>query len=76
MAKPIEIRDIPDALLRRLESLAALEEVSLPDYLLTQLRRIAEQPTIAEMTERLKKHAPTDPRPSAEEAVCAERDSR
>jgi hypothetical protein len=74
MAKTIEIRGIPDALLRRLESLAALEGMPLSDYLIAELRQLAELPTRAEMIERLKKLSATDPDPSPEEAVRAERD--
>jgi hypothetical protein len=37
---------------------------------------MAEQPTLAEMLKRLEKRPATDPHPSPEEAVRAERDSR
>lgn len=76
MPSMIQIRNVPEALHRRLKSRAALEGMSLSDYLLAELRRVAERPSLAEMIERLEKHAATDPRPSPEEAVRAERDSR
>lgn len=76
MANTIEIRNVPDALCRRLESHAALEGKSLSDYLLAEVRRLAERPTLAELRERLKKYTATDPVPSPEEAIRAERDSR
>jgi plasmid stability protein len=72
----IQIRNVPDALHRRLKSRAALEGMSLSDYLLGELRRVAERPSLAEMIERLEKHSATNPHPSPEEAVRAERDSR
>ncbi|MGH7061029.1 MAG: hypothetical protein ACREFH_11615 [Stellaceae bacterium] len=76
MAKTIQIRDPPDALHRRLEALAALESKSLSNYLVAELRRFAERPSLAEMVERLRRRTATDPLPSPEEAIRAERDSR
>lgn len=76
MSVMIQIRNVPDALHRILKSRAALEGMSLSDYLLGELRRVAERPTLAEMIERLEKLPPTDPYPTPEEAVRAERDSR
>ncbi|HEY1261098.1 MAG TPA: hypothetical protein VGF34_17755 [Stellaceae bacterium] len=72
----IQIRNVPEALHRRLKSRAALEGMSLSDYLLAELRRVAERPTLAEMRERLMQRPATDPIPSPEEAVRAERDTR
>ena len=76
MPTMIQIRNVPDALHRRLKSRAALEGMSLSDYLLAELRRVAERPTLGELRERLERRPATDPRPSPEEAVRAERDSR
>jgi hypothetical protein len=50
--------------------------MSLSDYLLVELRRVAEQPTVEELRQRLAQLSPTNPRISPEEAVRAERDSR
>jgi len=76
MSVMIQIRNVPDALHRKLKSRAALAGMSLSDYLLTELRRVAERPTLAEMRERLAKRPATDPSPSPEEAIRAERDAR
>ena len=76
MSVMIQIRNVPDALHRRLKSRAALEGMSLSDYLLAELRRVAERPSLAELRERLQKRPATDPDPSPEEAIRAERDSR
>ena len=76
MSKMIQIRNVPEALHRRLKSRAALEGRSLSDYLLAELRRVAEQPTVEELRQRLAQLSPTNPRISPEEAVRAERDSR
>ena len=72
----IQIRNVPERLHRKLKSRAALEGKLLSDYLLAELRHVAERPTLAEMIERLEKRPATDPQPSPEEAVRAERDSR
>ena len=76
MSKMIQLRNVPDALHRSLKSRAALEGLSLSDYVLAEIRRVAERPTLSELRERLKRRAPVDPRPSAAEAVRAERDAR
>ena len=49
----IQIRNVPDDLHRRLKARAALEGVPLSDYLLREIRDIAERPTPREMEERL-----------------------
>ena len=76
MSVMIQIRNVPEALHRRLKSRAALEGMSLSDYLLAELRRVAERPSLAELRERLERRPATDPYPSPEEAIRAERDSR
>jgi len=76
MPTMIQIRNVPDALHRRLKSRAALEGMSLSDYLLAELRRVAERPSLAELRERLEKRPATDPDPSPEEVIRAERHSR
>jgi plasmid stability protein len=76
MSTMIQIRNVPEALHRKLKSRAALEGMSLSDYLLAELRRLAEKPTLAELRERLEKRPTTNLVPSPEEAIRAERDSR
>jgi antitoxin FitA len=44
MSAMIQIRHVPDALRRRLKSRAALAGMSLSDYLLKEIRDIAEIP--------------------------------
>jgi len=76
MSKMIQLRNVPDTLHRSLKARAALEGMSLSGYVLAEIRRVAERPTLSELRERLKRRAPVDPRPSAAEAVRAERDAR
>jgi antitoxin FitA len=50
--------------------------MSLSDYLLREIRLVAERPTLEEMRARLESRPRTNPSESAEDAVRAERDSR
>jgi plasmid stability protein len=72
----IQIRNVPDSLHRRLKSRAALAGMSLSDYLLQQIREVAERPTIEEMRARLARRSPVTLSIDTADAVRAERDSR
>lgn len=61
MAKMIQLRHVPDDLHRKLKARAALEGLSLSDYLLEEVRRVAERPTLAELRHRLAQRAPVVP---------------
>jgi plasmid stability protein len=71
----IQIRNVPDGLHRRLKSRAALAGMSLSDYLLNELREVAERPTLDELRARLRSRSRTASLDAAA-AVRAERDSR
>lgn len=53
MSKMIQIRNVPDEMHRKLKSRAALQGVSLSDYLLNEISAVAEKPTLAEMVDRI-----------------------
>ena len=55
MGKMIQIRNVPEKIHRTLKARAAQAGMSLSDYLLRDLRKIAERPTIDEIRERLSK---------------------
>ena len=76
MATMIQIRNVPDGLHRRLKSRAALAGMSLSDYLLSEIRQVAERPTLDELRERLGRRPATSPSVSPAQAVRAERDRR
>ena len=76
MSKMIQIRNVPDELHRKLKARAALEGKSLSDYLLAEVRRSAERPTLAEMTERLAKRSPVRLPVSTASVIREARDSR
>jgi plasmid stability protein len=72
----IQIRNVPDSLHRRLKSRAALAGMSLSDYLLSEIRQVAERPTLDELRARLQSRSETSPSLPPAQAVRAERDSR
>jgi plasmid stability protein len=73
--KMIQIRNVPDELHRVLKSRASLAGRSLSDYLLEELRRTAERPTLDELRSRLSKRSPVSPSTTPFEAMRAERDT-
>ena len=76
MSKMIQLRHVPEALHRQLKARAAMAGLPLSDYLIREVRKIAEQPTVEEMRERLMKREPYRGRLSPTEVLRAERDSR
>lgn len=74
MHKMIQIRHVPNQIHNRLKARAALANMSLSEYLLNELRHLAEIPTKQEMVERLRQRRPVKPKVSPAEAVRAERD--
>ncbi len=76
MPTMIQIRNVPEALHRRLKARAALEGKSLSDYLLAEITEAAERPTVAELRARLAVRSPVSPSPEPARAVREERDSR
>jgi plasmid stability protein len=51
--KMIQLRNVPDLLHRSLKARAAMAGMSLSDYLLAEIKEIAERPTLAELRDRL-----------------------
>jgi antitoxin FitA len=58
MSKMIQLRNVPDALHRSLKARAAMSGMSLTDYLLSEIKEIAERPTLAELRDRLRTRKP------------------
>ncbi len=76
MSKMIQVRNVPDALHRTLKARAALAGMSLSDYLLSEMREIAERPTLSELQRRLATRSQVRLPESAAVAVRSERESR
>lgn len=76
MSKMIRLRNVPDALHRRLKARAAMAGMSRSDYLLSELKEIAERPTLAEMRERLHQREPVTLQLDTVRILHEERDAR
>ena len=76
MTTMIQIRNVPDALHRRLKVRAAMAGMSLSDYLLRQIRDVAERPTVEELRARLARRSQVRLPVDTADAVRAERDGR
>jgi antitoxin FitA len=70
----IQIRNVPNALHRRLKSRAAAAGMSLSNYLLQEIREVAKRPTIEELRARLQRRSTVAPVMDAAEMIRAERD--
>ncbi len=76
MSRMIQVRNVPDNVHRILKSRAAQAGMSLSDYLLAELRKIAERPTMEELRKRLQQMEPVNLPVSAAEMVREEREKR
>jgi plasmid stability protein len=76
MSKMIQVRNVPDGLHRALKSRAALAGMSLSDYLLAEIKELAEIPTLGEFKERLHQREPVAARIDTARLVREERDAR
>ena len=76
MAKMIQLRNVPDALHRALKARAAMAGMSLSDYLLAEIKEVAERPTLAELRERLNKRRPVSAQLDTSKLVREEREAR
>lgn len=76
MSVMIQIRNVPNELHRRLKARAALAGMTLSDYLLHEVRRVAERPSLEELRARLDQRSVAAPSVPPAQAVRAERDGR
>jgi hypothetical protein len=76
MSKMIQLRHVPDTLHRQLKARAALSGLPLSDYLIREVRKIAECPSPEEMRERLRQREPYRGKISPTDVVRSERDHR
>jgi plasmid stability protein len=60
MSKTIQIRNVPDDLHKKLKVRAAQAGMTLSDYLLSEIKQVAEKPTLSEMMERLRGLEPVE----------------
>lgn len=72
----IQVRNVPDSLHRTLKARAALAGMSLSDFLLAEIRRLAERPSMEELRERVRRRSAAAGTVSAADAVRQEREAR
>ena len=76
MAKMIQMRNVPDELHRKLKARAAMAGMTLSDYLLREVRYIAEKPTMEEILKRIEAAGPVITSITSAQAVREEREKR
>ena len=76
MSIMIQIRNVPEALHRKLKARAALAGMSLSDFLLAEVREVAERPTVDELRQRIARRTLVAPSVPPAEAVRRERENR
>jgi plasmid stability protein len=76
MSSMVQIRNVPPELHRRLKARAAIEGLSMSDFVLREIRKALERPTRQEILDRLRAQPVRRLRRSAAEVVRAERDAR
>lgn len=72
--KTLQIRNVPEDLHRKLKARAAMAGMSLSEYTLTELRRVARQPTRSEVLGRIASRPAARVRPAPVVAVQDERE--
>ena len=76
MSKIIQLRNVPDDLHRVLKAGAALAGKSLSDYLIAEIRRHAEYPTVEELRQRLRARTRIRPTVPPAQMIREERERR
>jgi antitoxin FitA len=76
MSKMIQLRNVPEELHRKLKARAALAGMSLSDYLIAEVRKLAERPTPEELAERVTRLAPVPVSVPPAEVLRQEREGR
>ena len=76
MQAMIQIRNVPEALHRRLKARAAVEGMSMSRYILREMERALERPSRRELLEAIRSQPELELNPSPAEVLRQERESR
>ena len=76
MSTMVQVRNVPTEFHRRLKARAAMEGMSMSDYILREVGKALDRPTRREVIERLRARPVRHLRRSAAEIIRAERASR
>lgn len=69
----LQVRDVPEDVRETLKARASAAGQSLSEYLLAQLSRMARQPTLDELTSRIRLRGAVEPEMAAADILRAER---
>ena len=72
----VQIRNVPSDFHRRLKARAAMEGMSMSEYILREMGKALERPTRLEVLERLRSRPVRQVRRRAADVIRAERDAR
>ena len=72
----VQIRNVPSDFHRRLKARAAMEGMSMSDYIMREVSKALDRPTRAEVLARLQAQPVRKLKRSAAEIIRAERDAR
>ena len=76
MSKMIQLRNVPEDVHRTLRKRAVDEGTTLSEYLVREVTRIAERPTLNEVLDRIRTRKPIRVTEPSAAAVRAEREAR
>lgn len=76
MSRTLQVRNVPETLHRTLKARAAQQGLSLSDYLLRELDRVATKPSREELYERLRRRSGVELDVSVAEIIASERLAR
>lgn len=72
----VQIRNVPADFHRRLKARAAMEGMSMSEYILREIGKALDRPTRQEILERIRTRPARRLRPSPADVIRAERDAR
>ena len=72
----VQIRNVPSDFHRRLKARAAIEGMSMSDFILREIGKALDRPTRQEVLARLRRPAPRKLRRTAADVIREERDAR
>jgi hypothetical protein len=72
----VQVRNVPSEFHRRLKARAAMEGMSMSDYILREVGKALDRPTRHEVLERLRARPIRHLKRSAADVIRAERDAR
>ncbi len=76
MSKMVQIRNMPEKLHRLMKARAAMAGLTLSDYLLREIERVAQYPSVEELRRRLATRRPVESVDSTVGWVREERETR